>query len=389
MMKRKIWLFGLLLSFFVSLHASRQDSIRFSLLTCSPGQEVYSLFGHTAIRYQNFTRSTDVAFNYGMFSFNTPNFILRFVKGETDYHLGVSSFIGFYHEYASRGSTVYEQELNLTEEEKLTLQQLLFTNFQPENRVYRYNYFYDNCTTRARDQIEKCIRGKIVYPEGRKNATFRKIIREYTAPSPWFGVGIDYCLGAEADEEIGIRFQMFSPFDMRNFASEAYIENEDGTKRPLVVQETKVVDVPPLESEPGFFLSPMTCALIFMLVNFWIAFLQYKRRRIYWGWDLFLYTTQGIAGCLLATLFFFSIHPTVGSNWMLALLHPLALLYLPWMAYRMKKGKKDYFSWVNSVYLTFFIIVFPFLPQDFDLTVLPLTLGLLANAASHVLVTNK
>ena len=389
MKKQKIWLLGLLLCLFASLHAERQDSIRLSLLTCSPGPEVYAFFGHTAIRYQNFTRNTDVAFNYGMFSFNTPNFVWRFVKGETDYQLGVNSFIAFQHEYASRGSVVYEQELNLTNDEKMTLQNLLFTNFKPENRVYRYNYFYDNCTTRARDQIEKCIKGRVVYQKGKQNMTFRKIIHEFTAVSPWYYMGIDYCLGAEADEEIDIRLQMFSPFYMKDFASKAYIEDENGDKRPLVIAETKVVDVPPFEAEPNFFLSPMTCVLIFMLVNFLVAYWQWKRKKIYWGWDVFLYGIQGIAGCLLSILFFFSVHPTVGSNWMLALLHPIALLYLPWMIYRTKKGIKDYFSWVNAVYLTIFIIVFPFLPQDFNLTVLPLALGLLANAASHVLVTNK
>ena len=388
MNKMRVWLAGVFLLFVGVVNAQQRDSIRFSLLTCAPGQVVYELFGHTAIRYQNFTRSTDIVFNYGMFDFDTPNFEYRFAKGDADYQLGINSFEGFRRSYARRGSSVYEQELNLTQSEKLKLQSLLFTNYQPENRVYRYNYFYNNCTTCARDQIEKSIQGRVVYPKGESGKSFRKIVHEFTHASPWDQLGIDYCLGAEADEEIDNRLQMFAPFYMRDFAAKAYIEQADGSKRPLVSREVKLVDVQPHPMEP-FVLTPMVCAILFMLLNVWIAFLQVKKNRIYWGWDVLLYLLQGVAGCIIAFLFFFSSHPTVGSNWMLMLFHPIALLFIPWTLWGRKKFGKDYFSWVNVAILTFFIIVFPFLPQEFNLTVLPLALGLLANAGSHVKVTNK
>ena len=389
MNKLKIWLAGAFLLLMSGINAQQRDSIRFSLLTCTPGQVIYELFGHTAIRYQNFTRSSDIVFNYGMFDFDTPNFEYRFAKGDADYQLGINSFEGFKRSYARRGSSVYEQELNLTQNEKLKLQTLLFTNYQPENRVYRYNYFYNNCTTCARDQIEKSIHGRVVYPEGGSGKSFRSMIHEYTDGSPWDELGIDFCLGAEADAEIGNRLQMFAPLYMMDFAAKAYIENADGSKRPLVSHEYKLVDVSYHSAEAGSIFSPMVCALLFMLLNLLVAFLQIKKNQICLGWDIFLYLLQGLAGCIIAFLFFFSSHPTVGSNWMLILLHPLALLFVPWTVWGRKKFKKDYFSWVNVVVLTFFIIVFPFLPQEFNLTVLPLALGLLANAGSHILVTNK
>ena len=165
-----------LISFFPRVEVQSQDSIRFSLLTCEPGDEIYALFGHTALRYQNFTDKTDVVFNYGMFSFRTPNFIYRFVKGETDYQLGITPYPYFESEYAMRGSSVYQQELNLTADEKRCLLNRLKENYRPENRIYRYNYFYDNCTTRARDQIEQSIRGKVVYPGEATAHSFRSII---------------------------------------------------------------------------------------------------------------------------------------------------------------------------------------------------------------------
>ena len=365
-----------------------RDSIRFSLITCAPGNEIYALFGHTAIRYQNFTRHLDLVFNYGMFSFDTPNFIYRFVKGETDYKLGVTPYPYFEAEYALRGSSVYQQVLNLTGAEKRRLLLLLEENCRPENRVYRYNYFYDNCTTRARDRIEECIDGLVVYPEGDAHKTFRSIVHEFTEGSPWDEMGIDFCLGAEADKPLSGRYQMFAPFYMKDFASRAYIKNNDGTRRPLVLSEEKIVDVES-GTEPASAVTPAMASVAFLVVSLLVGWWQWKRTRILWGWDILLYALQGLAGCIVAFLFFFSSHPTVGSNWLLALFNPVPLLYLPWMVYFDLKRKNDYYHWVNMVYLTLFIAVFLLLPQKFNLSVLPLALGLLANAVSHVLVMKK
>ena len=365
-----------------------RDSIRFSLVTCAPGNEIYALFGHTAIRYQNFTRHLDLVFNYGMFSFDTPNFIYRFVKGETDYKLGVTPYPYFEAEYALRGSSVYQQVLNLTGAEKRRLLLLLEGNGRPEDRVDRYNYVYDNCTTRARDRIEECIDGLVVYPEGDAHKTFRSIVHEFTEGSPWDEMGIDFCLGAEADKPLSGRYQMFAPFYMKDFASRAYIKNNDGTRRPLVLSEEKIVDVEP-GTEPASAVTPAMASVAFLVVSLLVGWWQWKRTRILWGWDILLYALQGLAGCIVAFLFFFSSHPTVGSNWLLALFNPVPLLYLPWMVYFDLKRKNDYYHWVNMVYLTLFIAVFLLLPQKFNLSVLPLALGLLANAVSHVLVMKK
>lgn len=384
--------FLLLLCFLIGLsplRAQQADSIQFSLLTCAPGQEIYELFGHTAIRYQNFTRNEDYVFNYGMFSFRTPNFVYRFVKGETDYQLGITPYIYFQAEYAMRGSSVYQQVLNLTEAEKQKLYDLLRENYLPQNRIYRYNYFYDNCTTRARDQIEKAVAGTVVYPEQVPASSFREIVHHYTDGFPWDEFGIDLCLGAEADAPIGIRQQTFAPFYMKEFASQAYIVSADGSRRPLVASETKIVDVEPEPVESSFPLSPFACASLFLALNVCIAWLQYRNRRIYWGWDIVLYGIQGIAGCVIAFLFFFSVHPTVDSNWMLMLFNPVPLIYLPIMVYRAIRRKKDLYHGVNLVYLTIFIVLFPLCGQNFNLTVLPLALSLLVNATSHVLVSRK
>lgn len=386
-LRRFLWTVSLLVVCAVS-HA-RQDSIRFSLLTCSPGQEIYALFGHTAIRYQNFTQGADWVFNYGVFSFDTPNFVLRFVRGETDYQLGVLPFDAFEAEYAWRGSSVRQQTLNLTAAEKLRLFALLEENYRPANRVYRYNYFYDNCTTRARDQIERCIDGRVVYPDSLSGMTFRRIVHEFTAGSPWDEWGMDVCLGAEADRPIGPRSQQFSPFYMMRYASLAVIEAEDGSRRPLVTDEAWAVEAdggPEASPAP---LTPLAASCLLLALSLLAGGWQLRTRRVWWGWEASLMALQGLAGCVIAFLFFFSVHPTVGSNWMLFLFNPVPLCYAPVLVWRLKKRKKDLYPLLNVLYLTLFMVIVLFRVQEFNLSVLPLASALLVTSASHVLVLKR
>lgn len=371
----------------IPMQAMSSDSIRLSLLTCAPGTEIYALFGHSAIRYEHPALQRDWVFNYGMFSFSEPNFVMRFVKGETDYQLGVIPYSYFEAEYAERGSSVYQQVLNLTAEEKVNLVKALQENYLPANRVYRYNYFYDNCTTRARDKIEECIDGKVVYTTPTHEVTFRDIIHEYTEGHEWSEFGIDLCLGADADKPIDPRQQMFAPFYMLEAARGAMIQRGD-TLVPLVKEEFKVVDVV-RTPEPGFPISPMAGACVLLAITLVVVGVGVRKGHISCVWDGFLFGLQGIGGCVIAFLFFFSVHPTVGSNWMLVLLNPIPLFYLPFMIYQSLGRKKDAYHGVNAVVLTFFMILMPLIPQEFNLTVLPLALSLWLTSVGHLFIYNR
>ena len=142
---------------------SDMDSVKISLLTCAPGEIIYTLFGHTGIRYENPSRNIDVVLNYGLLNFGAPNFIWRFSLGKTDYELGIQSFERFKWEYDYYGRDVWQQTLNLSNDEKIELIRLLEEYYKHENRVYRYNFCYYNCATRLRDKIEESINGKVVY----------------------------------------------------------------------------------------------------------------------------------------------------------------------------------------------------------------------------------
>ena len=371
---------------------STADSIRISLLTCAPGEEIYSLFGHTAIRYEEPARGIDRVYNYGLFSFNTPNFILRFALGKTDYQLGVEDYRRFAAEYEYFGRSVWQQTLNLTAEEQRQLITLLEKNYRPENRIYRYNFFYDNCATRPRDKVEESLQKSgsqllfsNAHTENGETKSYRDIVHQYTKGHKWDELGIDMCLGSEADKPIDARKQMFAPFYLLEAAKKATIVVGDSV-RPLILHEKKVVDAEPENVGDGFPLSPLACVFILIGITCFVGWLQFKTRKIIWIWNLLLFGVQGLAGCVITFLVFFSTHPTVGSNWLILLLNPIPLLYLPVMVCRAIKGKKDLYHTINVVYLTLFIMIMPFVQQKFNVTVLPLALCLLICSANHVLL---
>lgn len=261
-------LFFLLLLPFGQTTANGNDSIRLSLLTCAPGEEIYSLFGHTAIRYEDPANGIDAVFNYGLFSFNTPNFIFRFSLGETDYQLGATDYAHFAAEYAFDGRSVWQQTLNLSKEEKAELIRLLQENYRPENRIYRYNFFYDNCATRPRDKIEESIIGKVIYPSEPQDGSrsFRDIVHQYCKEHPWARFGIDLCIGSEADRPITQRQMMFAPFYLMDAFAGAQIAN-DSIQRPLVSDKALIVDAVSDEEEGGWMPTPLQCSLLLFILT--------------------------------------------------------------------------------------------------------------------------
>lgn len=367
-----------------------EDSIRFSLLTCGAGEEIYSLFGHTAIRYENFTRGIDAVFNYGIFSFNTPNFILRFTLGETDYQLGVTSYKQFAYEYTWTGRDVWQQTLNLNAEEKKKLLALLEENYLPQNRIYRYNFFYDNCATRPRDQIERAVQGTLEYADDmtsfQTGISFRDIVHQYTIGHSWARFGIDLCLGSQADKDISRRQMMFAPFYLKDFLAKAQLKNAQGMERPLVSSEDHIIQSPQQTSTEEAPSPLQTAFLLFTIVTIATAYGIYRRKSL-WLLDLLLFLAAGVAGCILAFLASFSQHPAVSPNYLLFLFHPLHLLCLPWMIKRVRKKEKSIYMWANIIVLTFFILLWGIIPQEFNLAVLPLALSLWIRSASNLYLT--
>ena len=328
------------------------DSVEFSLLTCQPHDEVYSLYGHTAIRYHELKPGgLDLAFNYGVFDFKKPHFVARFVFGLTDYELGAYPYKYFVREYLRFGSMVTEQVLNLTDEEKMTLHDALAINLRPENRIYRYNYFYSNCTTKARDIIESCINGKVEYT-GREGYTpsYRDMVHSMTKNNPWSRFGNDLLLGIKADWKTDLRQQEFLPGNLLYDFDHAQIYS-NGSYRPLIKERRIAVPGGVQIIESGFPLSPLACAAILLAVGIVIFFFEWRKKRVFVLWDVLLMIVTGTIGIVL-TLMLFSQHPTVSLNLQIILCNPLPWLFL-WSVIR---GRETRYWKITAILAVLFLI---------------------------------
>lgn len=304
------------------------DSVEISLLTCRPRQNVYSLYGHTAIRIQDKQNHLDMAVNYGMFSFDKPFFILRFVFGLTDYSMDIEDFEAFRIYYATRGAGVKQQTLNLTKEEKRAIIDAIIKNYEPQNRVYRYSYFYDNCTTRARDILLDNIKGTIRYQTRNKNSeSYREMIHDYNEQQRWARFGNDLLLGIKADFPTNHEQQQFLPDNLRKDFDNAVVIDKNGQKRALVSNSSWVV-LPGTQAEwSGFPLSPTTCAIIFFVIVVAVSIYERCKIKMFWGMDIFLMLLTGLCGLILLAMVF-SQHPTVRVNLQILLLNPISLIFL-------------------------------------------------------------
>ena len=328
------------------------DSVEFSLLTCQPHDEVYSLYGHTAIRYHELRPGgLDWAFNYGVFDFKKPHFVARFVFGLTDYELGAYPYKYFVKEYRRFGSMVTEQVLNLTDEEKMTLHDALAINLRPENKIYRYNYFYNNCTTKARDIIESCINGKVEYA-GREDYTpsYRDMVHSMTRNNPWSRFGNDLLLGIKADWKTDLRQQEFLPGNLMYDFDHAQIYS-NGSYRPLIKERRIAVPAGVQIIESGFPLTPLACAAILLAVGIVIFFFEWRKKRVFVLWDVLLMMTTGTIGIVL-TLMLFSQHPTVSLNLQIILCNPLPWLFL-WSVIR---GRETRYWKITAILAVLFLI---------------------------------
>ena len=339
-MKRNIVYFYTSIVVFLTLFTIKAPAkTEISLLTCKPHAQIYSLYGHTAIRVVDTEQNMDVAINWGVFDVSQPNFVAKFVLGFTNYTMAIVPTDYFLREYEYYGSSVYQQRLNLTEAEKTRIMKALDDNYRPENRVYRYNYIYDNCTTRARDIILSNIDGKI---HGTKTylqkgeRTFRDLLHWKTDKYDWCKAGNDLVIGLRADRNASYSEREFLPEILAADFDSITIIRADGNQVALVDSSFWLQKnlQPHFEPMPDFPITPiMSAIIIFALVIVWTIYEVAKKKSIK-GLDVVLFYICGIAG-LLPLVMIFSQHPFVRINLQLLVLNPLWLFLMsPWTKWK-------------------------------------------------------
>ena len=346
----------------VPLYLSEHTKV--SLLTSSPGEDLYAQFGHSAIRITDTLSGQDLVFNYGLFDFNTPGFYVKFIRGKLPYQLGIQRFDAFLNTYIEENRQCRELEINLDEKERLALINFLSVNYLPENREYPYDFFFDNCATRIRDILENKFQAN--YPDTSlvKKASFRHFLAEYVGQNSWINVGFYLILGLPADEIATFRDEMFLPDYL-----EKHLENAFMGSQPLAKNKINILFQNQPQPSDSVLLSPIlvSCLLFFMA----LIFTFYYTKRWTKIFDTVFFSLISLSGILFVFMWVGTDHFVTHKNMNLLWSNPLYILVI-FNLYLEKNGKYLLFLLVtlNLTVLTGWKI----LPQEFHIAMIPLIL---------------
>jgi len=380
-----------LILLFLSVRAQSQnptlaDEAQISVITCGPTpNELYAAFGHSAIRVYDPTLQLDLAFNYGVFDFDQPNFYLNFARGYLYYKLGVYPYPLFRDHYISYNRFVHEQILELTAEQKQKIFDYLAWNAKPENQTYRYDYFYNNCATKIRDVLAEVLKDDLTFDGSfiQTDYTIRELTDLYLGPQPWGDLGIDICLGLPMDKKAIPYEYMFLPDYIESSFDHATL---NGT--PIVKQKISVYESIP-EGIPFRLFQPWVVFGLFLLGVIILSYFDWKNRSLTKWFDIVLFFVVGLIGVLLLLLWVATDHKAAATNFNLLWAFPFHVI---WAVMLMRKHPllwtKKYFegTWIllAATLLLWFLI-----PQQLNVFLIPLVAALMIRAwmISKLLIT--
>lgn len=353
-------------SFYAQTQLHLSDKAEISIITCAPGQnELYSHFGHSAMRVKDPTHNFDQVYNYGTFDFNTPNFYIKFCRGQLLYQLASYDYKYFPYRYYEEKRWVKSQALNLTTEENQKVFDFLEWNALPENKKYYYDFFYDNCANKMYEVLEHSL-GEINfdYTDFPKDLTHRDLIHKYLAKNTWGKFGIDLALGAVIDKKATLKQYLFLPDYVHTAMNSSTINGKSIVKKDTAILKDYHLKIP----TTNFFISPLFVAIVLLLFSTLLLFLKKNTKR----WFYFLSILYGITGLVIFTLWFLTEHSTTKMNFNILWANPLLLAY-PFLSTQWKQ-KLTYL-------LAFFGIVFVIIAftktQVFNWPIYVFSIGLL------------
>jgi Domain of unknown function (DUF4105) len=348
------------------------------LLTCGPGTETYSIYGHTALRIVMPENKTDTVYNWGVFDFDTPNFTWKFAKGRLDYMLIAESTKSFLSDYYYEKRYVLSQRMNIEPSETRKLVSLINENLKPENIKYRYDFFYDDCSTRIRDLFEKSFGDKLKYPppELGKIPTFRDMVAKYQNPYPWLKFGVNLIMGSTADKKARFRDRMFLPIDMKDELSKSLIQRSE-KRIPLLQNPVALLNFEPPSVKQNFFSSPpfvFTLAIILIII---LAALI-KNRKAIRIMDIIVYAVFSLLAVLMVFFNFFTDHRQMQWNLNIIWLNPFIIVCLAMLL--LNRTGTIWFRLVFYISAGFLVLHY-ILPQEFDIEFLLLAIILIIRSS--------
>ncbi len=358
-----------------------------SLLTFDPGSEIYSIWGHTAIRIKDPEKNIDDVYNYGTFDFDQPGFLWKFLKGKLNYSLSYDPYdrVIYFYKYVKRG--MYEQVLNLDYYEKIKLTKALEENYKEENRYYKYDFFFDNCSTRPLNIIEKSLNGKLMLRKPKEELTFRQLLDRQISNHKWTDFGIDLVIGNRADKIPTPRQSSFLPLNLMHTLSKAKIQAKPGMTamrtnktvvKKLIKSEKKVFDFEQNIKPTPLILRPIWVFTILFLLEIVVFYFTYKKGKIICKWYDNTWFALAFAGSLIIIfLWFFTDHLATKNNWNLLWLNPFYLFLF-------FGGKiKKIFAIIVSILLFITLAGLSFIPQEMNPAIIPLVGLLLLKVAKY------
>jgi hypothetical protein len=364
------------------LHANAQnlpltDQAQISVITCGPyASELYAAFGHSAIRVYDPQQQIDIAYNYGVFDFDQPNFYLNFARGYLYYKLGVYDYPHFRDYYINHNRFIHEQVLNLSPAQKQKVFDYLEWNAKPQNQTYRYDYFYNNCATKIRDVFVETMQQDLQFDGSyiKSNYTIRELTDLYLGPQPWGDLGIDICLGLPMDKKATAYEYMFLPDYIESSFDHAALNDH-----PIVKEKISVYEAIP-EGIPFSFFHPWIVFGVFLLLTAWLSYYDWKRKKLSTWFDVVLFSAVGWVGVLLLLLWTVTDHQAAAKNFNLLWAFPLhAVVAVLLVKKQTPLWLSGYFSgtWlVLAATLIFWLI----LPQQLNVFLIPVVISILIRA---------
>ena len=364
-----------------------QDSshIRISLLTCTPGAELYSTFGHTAIRVTDSSSVTDNVFNYGTFNFEDPGFYTKFVRGKLLYYLSVENFQEFKYAYQAENRGITEQVLNLNAAEKIALMEALYENAKDQYKFYQYDFFFDNCTTRPRDMLLKFKKNPPAFnPVMPKGTRFRQAIHQYLDMNEkyWSKLGIDLLLGAPTDAVMTTAQSQFLPDNLMKSLDSSNHQHQ------FVLSKTNLYPINQELNKGEGFLTPMLAFSLLLTIVILLQFSNNNTAKICLQcFDGIFFFLTGVIGMLLIFMWVGTDHSMTKNNYNLIWAWPWNII----IAFFVNSKKKwvGYYFGISTAALLLVLISWFFLPQQMNNAFIPIVLIMATRSAYKYLSTRS
>ena len=359
------------------------EEAKVSIISIGEGSSLADAFGHTGVRV--ISNGNDIVFNFGVYDFSAPNFYSNFVKGRPVYKLAVQKYENFKEGYIYQNRYLVEHELNISEESKINIIDLLVNNSRPENKYYTYDYLRDNCSTRVADILIDDTNNKFRVDklESKAIITYRELIHEKISENSWAALGIDLCLGAIIDKKISVRETFFIPEKLMKYMDELMIDYS----KPITKNIVFLPDSPSKYNEE--FPKPLLVNLIISLLIILLTYFNFRNNSWNRSIDFIIYLFSGFVGVLIIYLWFFSNHFASAQNFNFLWAFPFNLAVVFALIRKTPPMWTINFVKLNIILLILLFIHWTTGVQKYNITLLPIFISLLVRYSYLVIQINK